>query len=231
MFSRETARKRSMINIKLLTADQLLLEAEKAVKNERLATAQVVKLFEEIYVRKLYLQRGYPSLFEMAVKHFGFCAGSAQRRINSMKLMRELPEIEEKIESGELSLTAASTLQGFFLSEKREHKTYSKFEKLSVVKSCLNKSTREVERELIALSPERDKKESATYINENRLRISLSISEELHQKINHLKSIWSHSNPSLSTEVLLERVVEMALQKVDPTRINERACKQKSRTQ
>jgi hypothetical protein len=227
MFSRETARRRSMINIKLLTADQLLLETENAVKNERLATAQVVKLFEEIYVRKLYLQRGYSSLFEMAVKHFGFCAGSAQRRINSMKLMRELPEIEEKIESGELSLTAASTLQGFFLSEKRENKSYSKFEKLSLVKSCLNKSTREVERELIALSPERDKKESATYINENRLRISLSISEELHQKINHLKSIWSHSNPSLSTEVLLERVVEMALEEVDPARSNERARQRK----
>jgi len=186
-----------------------------------------VRLFEEIYARKLYLSRGYPSLFEMAVKHFGYCAGSAQRRINSMKLMRELPEIEEKIESGELSLTTASTLQGFFISEKREHKVYSRFDKLSVVQSCLNKSTREVERELVALSPIRDKRESVNYINENRLRISLSISEELHQKINHLKSIWSHSNPSLSTEVLLERVVEMALDKVDPVRMHDRVTRRK----
>ncbi len=216
------------INLKSLTADELLIETEKAVKNERLSTAKVVRLFEEIYVRKLYLSRGYPSLFEMAVKHFGFCAGSAQRRINSMKLLRELPEIEDKIESGELSLTVASTLQGFFVNEKRENKAYSRIEKLNVVQSCLNKSTREVERELVSLSPTRDKKESVNYINDNRLRISLSISEELHQKIKHLKSIWSHSNPSLSTEVLLERVVEMALDKVDPVRLHERVSKRKA---
>ncbi len=216
-----------MIDLKSLTSHELLLETEKAVKNERLSTAQVVKLFEEIYARRLYLEQGYPSLFEMAVKHFGYCAGSAQRRINSMKLMRELPEIEERLESGELSLSAASTLQGFFISEKRENKAYSRLEKLDVTLSCLNKSTREVERKLVALSPDRDKKESASYINENRLRISLSISEELHQKINHLKAIWSHSNPSLSTEVLLERVVEMALEKVDPVRIHTRTQRRK----
>jgi hypothetical protein len=70
-----------MNNLKSLTAEELLIETEKAVKNERLSTAQVVKLFEEIYARKLYLERGYPSLFEMAVKHFGYCAGSAQRSL------------------------------------------------------------------------------------------------------------------------------------------------------
>ncbi len=90
------------ISLKSLTSDELLLETEKAVKNERLSTAQVVRYLEEIYARKLYLSRGYPSLFEMAVKHFGFCAGSAQRRI-----------------------TTASTLQGFFISEKRENKAYT----------------------------------------------------------------------------------------------------------
>jgi hypothetical protein len=217
-----------MTNLKSLTAEELLIETEKAVKNERLSTAQVVKLFEEIYARKLYLERGYPSLFEMAVKHFGYCAGSAQRRINSMKLMRELPEIEVKIESGELSLTTASTLQGFFVNEKRENKAYSRFEKLNVIQSCLNKSTREVERELVALSPTRDKRESVSYISESRLRISLSISEELHEKINQLKRLWSHSNPSLSTENLLERVIEMALDKVDPVRIHKRVSKRKA---
>jgi hypothetical protein len=63
----ETNLSKTITNLKSLTSDELLRETEKAVKNERLSTAQVVKLFEEICARKLYLQRGYPSLFEMAV--------------------------------------------------------------------------------------------------------------------------------------------------------------------
>lgn len=216
-----------MTNLKSLSAEQLINETVRAVKNERLSTTLVVKHFEEIYSRKLYLERGYPSLFEMATKYFGFCAGSAQRRINSMKLIQALPEVEEKIESGELSLTVASTLQGFFAAEAKGKKAYSKLEKLCVIKSCLSKSTREVERELVILSPEREQRESLKYTSEERLRLSLSISEDLHQKLNRLKDIWSHSNPSLSTEVLLERMVEIVLEKVDPVRINERISKRK----
>ena len=142
-----------------------------------------------------------------------------------MKLVRELPEVELQIESGELSLTTASTLQGFFTHEAKDKKPYSRIEKLNVIKSCLSKSKLDVERKLAVLSPEREKRESVTYISEDRLRLSLSISEDLHQKISRLKDIWSHTNPSLSTEKLLEQLVEMALNKVDPVRINERVNK------
>ncbi len=211
-----------MKNIKLLNAQELVTETENAIRQERLCTATVIKLFEEIYVRRLYLERGFPSLFEMATAHFGYSASAAQRRINSMKLVHDLPDLENKIESGELSLSTAATLHSFFTAEKKEQKTYSASEKLRVVRSCMNKSARDVERTLVTLSPEREKRESLTYTSEERLRLSVSISEDLHKKINRLKDLWSHSNPDLSTEVLLEKVVEMALEKVDPVRINER---------
>lgn len=209
-----------MSDLKNLTNDKLLQEAMRAVQNERLSTALVVKHFQEIYSRKLYLERGYPSLFEMATQYFGFCAGAAQRRINSMKLVRELPEVELQIESGALSLTTASTLQGFFVTEEKEKKHYSKVEKLALVNSCLNISTREVERKLVAISPEREKRETLTYTSEERLRLSVSISEDLNCKLNRLKDIWSHSN--LTTEQVLDRITEMALERVDPIRIHAR---------
>ncbi len=198
------------------------METENAIRHERRCTARVVKLFEEIYVRKLYLERGFPSLFEMATVYFGYSASAAQRRINSMKLVHDLPDLENKIESGELSLSTAATLHSFFTAEKKEQKIYSQSEKLSVIKSCMNKSAREVERTLVTLSPDREKRESLKYTSEERLRLSVSISEELHKKINRLKNIWSHSNPDLSTEILLEKVIEMALDKVDPIRISRR---------
>lgn len=214
--------------LKTLSSEALILETEKAVKNERHSTAVVVKHFQEIYDRKLHLKRGYPSLFEMATKHFGYCAGAAQRRINSMRLVNDLPEIESKIVSGELSLTTASTLQSFFTSEAKNKNAYPKQDKLKLVTWCLNKPKIEVDRELAILSPGREKRESLTYTSEDRLRISFSISEELHQKLSHLKNLWSHANPSLSTENVLERIVEIALDKVDPVRINERVHKRQA---
>lgn len=217
-----------MTYLKTLADEILINQTAKAIREERLSTTLVVKYFQEIYERKLYLHRGYPSLFEMATKQFGYCAGAAQRRINSMKLIRELPEVESKMESGELPLTTASTLQGFFAIEAKTRGSYSKSQKLKVVESCLGKTTREVERQLVTLSPEREKRESASYISQDRLRISLSISDELYQKLNRLKEIWSHANPSLSTEILLERVVEMALEKVDPVRVNKRVAKKRA---
>lgn len=217
-----------MKDLSQLNSEILIKETENAIKNERMNTAVVVRHFHEIYNRKLYLERGFPSLFEMATKYFGYCAGAAQRRINSMKLVRELPEVEAKIESGELSLTTASTLQGFFSAEAKEKKAYSRDQKLTLVGWCLNKPKREVERALVTLNPEREKRESVSYTSEDRLRISISISEDVHQKLERLKDLWSHSNPTLSTEKVLERMVEIALDKVDPIRIHERINKRRT---
>ncbi len=208
-----------------LTDEKLIHETTHAIRLERNSTAIVVKYFHEIYVRKLYLLRGYPSLFEMATQYFGYCAGAAQRRINSMKLVTELPEVEEQIESGALSLTAASTLLGFFASEKKDNKFYSKTEKLALVQVCLNNSTREIERKLVAISPDREKRETLTYTSEHRLRLSISISEELNLKLNRLKDVWSHSN--LTTEQVLEKIADLALDRVDPIRIHARILEKK----
>ena len=138
----------------------------------------------------------------------------------------KLPYFAKKqIEAGALSLTTASTLHGFFVTEAKVKKTYSKVEKLALVNSCLNISTREVERKLVAISPDREKRESLTYTSKERLRLSISISEDLNQKLNRLKDIWSHSN--LTTEQILERTIEMALERVDPVRIHARVSERR----
>lgn len=205
-----------MTRLKSLPAPELIAATERAVQRERTSTIDVVRHFQEIADRKLYLERGFPSLFEMATKHFGYCAASAQRRINSMRLMRDLPEVEKQIESGVLTLTAAASVQSFFYSEAKEKTPYTKSEKIELIESCLNKSTREVERELSRRNPERDLRESVRHLSEERLRLSISISEELNHKLERLKNLMSHSDPGMRIEDLLERLANMALEKLDP---------------
>jgi hypothetical protein len=184
-----------------MTNEELILKTELAVKTERCSTAQVVRLFQEISRRKPYLERGFPNLYEMATKHFGYCAGSAMRRINAMRLMEALPAVESKLESGELSLSAASEVQSFFYSEAKQARPYSLNAKIELIETCLNKSRREVERELVRRNPEREKRETFRQTSLGRVRVSFSISAELNQKLNRLKDLLELSIASPQTLV------------------------------
>ncbi len=173
------------LKLRSLSKCELLLSAEAAVKTERLSTLQVLHHFREIERRGLYREKGYSSLFDMAVKHFGFSASGAQRRIYSMRLIRDMPEAEQKIERGELTLTSAARVQSFL----KEKQGLPKEEKAKVLSSCLNKSSREVEKELASRNPIKDKRDDIRYTNSDRLRLSLNISEELFQKLEKLKQV------------------------------------------
>ena len=205
-----------------LSNEELMNETNSAVANERNAMAEVIRLFQEIAGRKLFLEHGYPTMFEMVTKHFGYCAASAMRRLQTARLIKDLPEFETKIATGELSLTAASQLQSFFY---REATDYSREDRTQLVEHCLNKSTREVERELCRRNPEREKHETVRAISETRLRVSFSISSELNDKLDQLKAFLSHAEPHITTESLLERLVELGLDRHDPKRKAARAEK------
>lgn len=162
-----------------LTSSDLIISAESAIKLERKATVAVLEHLREIEKRKLYFKYGYSSLFAMVTKKFGYSEASAQRRINSMRLIRDMPEAADKIASGELSLSVAASVQTFF----REKKGMPLAEKRDVISVCANQSARKVEKELAARHPEKEKRESTRYTKSDRLRMSVNISEDLFAKL------------------------------------------------
>ena len=118
------------ISLKYIRNDQLLLQTKNLVQKERQINIQVLQHLQEIEKRKLYLDRGFPSLFEYAVKELGYSHSAAYRRIKSMRLCRDIPQAASKIKTGSLNLTTASQLQTFFEKKKRkdreEEKTFVK---------------------------------------------------------------------------------------------------------
>ncbi|RYZ68887.1 MAG: HNH endonuclease [Proteobacteria bacterium] len=206
-----------------LSDAELLFDTREAIKTEREATSIVVKYFREISARELYLKHACSSLFQFATEKLGYCAASAQARINAMELVVALPEVEKKLESGELSLTAAAKVQSFFRAEKKAKKIYSETEKLAVVQVCLSKSTREIDRELASRNPEVARIDSVKPVGADSFELRVTISEELEDKIRKLKDLLAHSQPTSRTEELLEMLVELGLEKFDPARKAERA--------
>ena len=204
--------------------EDLIFRSEHAVHNERTSTADVVRHFQEISDRKLFLEQGFPSLYEMVTKYFGYCAGSAMRRINSMRLIREIPAVEAKIEAGEISLSVASDVQSFFYAEAKMERPYSVNAKIELIDACINKSRREVEKEFCRRNPSREKRECVQVISPERVRLTFLISEELNKKVNRLRDLHSASDSNMSLEALLERLVELGLDKHDPIRKANRAA-------
>lgn len=204
--------------------DELLRKTRELVEEERRIGVEVLHHLKEIELRKLYLERGYPS-------------GAAQRRIDAMRLLKELPEIEEKIKTGRLSLCTASRVQSFL--RRQESRAGSarteealelrealakKSNRLELVELLEGKSTRDVERKLAEIAPGIATRESATYESADRLKLTLSMSEELHRDLLKLKSLLSHRNPTMSWEGLLAELAKIALDRLDP----ERKAKRKS---
>ena len=110
--------------IKQLSNKELLLQTKLLVQKERDIHIQILRHLAEIDSRKLFFKQGFFSLFDYAVRELGYSEGAAYRRIKAMKLCRELPETANRLQSGRLSLSAASQLQVFF--EKQDKKIKKK---------------------------------------------------------------------------------------------------------
>src|SRR6185436_12078878 len=74
----------------------------------------------EVDERRLYAERGFPSLFAYCVEELRFSEDEACRRIETARLVRRFPEILPFIERGALSLTVLAALKPHLTSENAE---------------------------------------------------------------------------------------------------------------
>jgi hypothetical protein len=105
--------------LKDMSDRDVLSKTEVLAEKERQVLSELLLFLQEVDERKLYCDRGCGSLFQYCVKVLKYSEASAQRRIDAMRLNREIPEIQEKIESGELNLSVVSRAQTFFRNESK----------------------------------------------------------------------------------------------------------------
>jgi hypothetical protein len=199
-----------------IPSDILLSNAARLAKKERELSLEVLQHLREIERRSLYAERGYPSLFEYVVHELKYSQGAAHRRIASMRLLKEIPEMEEKLERGEISLSTLARAQTFFRQEK--HHVQSREEKIEVLKVLENKSTREVERELVCRSsePERLVLEKLRPISQSHSELKILLNSEMLTELEELKCLLSHSRPKATLRELLEFAVRETVTRLRP---------------
>ncbi len=202
-----------MSNLRSLSDEVLLKETARAVAREKEATLTLLHHLREVERRQLHLI-SYDSLHEYCVEELKYDKTSAHLRVSAMRLLRELPEIEERVESGSLNLSLLAQAQSFFnkeeissLSEKREI--------LNVIDGL---STRDAQRELMdrAEVPEKHLPERVRPISKTHSEVRLIVDEALLEQLKQLQALLAHSHPGASLKDVIEYAVQKAIEKKSP---------------
>ena len=100
----------------------LLAQAKQLARHEQALQILVLDHLREIEDRRLYLRRGYGSLFDYVVHELGYTAAAAWRRINAMRLCTQTHGARELLRDGSLSLSNAAQLQHAFERDQRSRR-------------------------------------------------------------------------------------------------------------
>jgi 5-methylcytosine-specific restriction endonuclease McrA len=214
------------MNLKHLTDDELHSSNVAATGKERMSTIEVLWHLRENNRRMLYAKMGYKDLKEYCVKELKYSEGSAWKRISAMKSLVEVPEIEDKIESGSLNLTQLSMARTHF----REVRATAE-EKKEILLNLENQSTRMTERILAESKPEdfipkETVKEKA--VKGNKLEVTLILDEELQKELDEIQVLIGKPLSKLELLKLMtkEKLANLRKQNAPKTRQTESLRKQ-----
>ncbi|MGE3261622.1 MAG: HNH endonuclease [Bacteriovoracia bacterium] len=200
------------MDLRKFSDDQLLESTWQLARAERRLVTALLHHLNEIALRRLYAKESYPSLFEYCVRVLRFSESQAQRRICAARLMREFPEMEEKLQKGDLTLSAAGQAQVFFHKKKLPRE-----KRIEILMQIENKSARDIQKILRSLDPT-NFRELVRPISNSHTEIRFAATRELFQKLERLKEIFA----AKSIEQLVEKLADVALQKYDPIKKAER---------
>ena len=197
--------------LKSIQDEKIISQLKNLVGQEREILAEILYHLLEMQERKLHLAEGYPSLYVYCVKVLNYTEAQAYRRIAAMQLLKEIPELKTNIESGVLNLTHLTQAKKHFKAEAENSTPLSKEEKLDVLISLNNKTTRETEKFFAKLNPEAIPEDKERVIRENLTEIRFVASDALLEKFKRFKEMDSHALPNPNYAELFERLVDLAL--------------------
>ena len=205
-----------------LSDRDLLRRMQLLVQRERSLVTEILHHLREVERRKLYSDLGYKSLFDYAVRELGYSEGQAGRRIQAMKLLRELPqeeakELEKKIEDGSLNLTNICQAQSFFNEVKKAspNKPLQVKEKLDVLKELEHKSSRQGQAALMEKRQDAGldmplPKEKTRALSQKRSELRLVLNKELLAELEEVRALLGQKAMGMSWAELIGEMAALS---------------------
>src|SRR4051812_3078819 len=88
-----------------MTNVEIDTEISLQVKTERKITRRILELVLLAENQRLPEERGFKNIYDYLIRGQGYSGPAANRRVQAARLLRKVPEVAEKIESGSVNLT------------------------------------------------------------------------------------------------------------------------------
>jgi 5-methylcytosine-specific restriction endonuclease McrA len=231
-------------------SDAQLLDSLKTVCGQgRVVLARLLVHLIEVEERRLHLEAACPSMFQFCVRRLSMSEDEACRRIHAARLARRFPDLLARIERGELTLSTIALLHDAL--------TESSYEEL--VEAAAGKSKAEVQALLARRSPSPDVPAAITPIpmqpaistlatapvppaaaaagrqlvplSETRHKVQFTASDELRNKLERARDLLRHANADGDLAVVVERAVDLLLERLEKQRLGKTTRPRESRQQ
>ncbi len=214
--------------IRNLSDSDLIEKTRSLARSEREITVSILHHLREIERRKAYSALGIKNLHEYCENYLGYSNGAAHRRIDAMKLLKELPEMEEKILEGKLNFSTIVQVQTFVRKENKvTDEPISSQEKKEILTTLEGKSRRQVDRELMkrSVQPEVHFQEKVRAVTQTHTELKVVVPEEAIQDLEVIRGYLAHSHPNMSMSELIVYLAKLGKEKLNPAKEPERKKK------
>jgi 5-methylcytosine-specific restriction endonuclease McrA len=190
---------------------ELLGREFQLLKNQEL---KVVHLMHEIDRRRIWAERGFSSFLKYCVESFKISEADFFRKKALLDTIREIPEVEAKIELGFVTATAVTYAATQFRREAQKREV-TREEKSEWLTRLEGKSCSEAKQELAKFSPETaTPPDRIKNLDGERVVRSYTSDSELEAMIKEAQGIFNYKDYA----DLLKKVLRLALDKKKPQR-------------
>src|SRR5206468_1699915 len=124
-------------------------------------------------------------------------------------LMMELPQIAERLKSGDVNLSTLAMAQRQILREEKitGHKIETR-KKADILEHISNRTQAQAEIELMRILPAAASTPETfeRRVSESAVRLSITLPDRVRNKLTRLKNFWAHVNPDMDYVEIIERM-------------------------
>ncbi len=191
-----------------------------SVKSERKITLHILELINLAERQRLPLERGFKDTYDWLIRGHGYSGGAANRRIQAARLLRDVPEVVPKVESGQVNLTTLWQAQkAIRAQQKTTGKKVSFSEKKMAIVKIEGKTSEVAERELNCLFPDGVKfSEKSVNKHNGGLGLYIELNSDEAAELNRSREVLSHALPGATLGQVIGRLAKEFNNRKDPLR-------------
>jgi 5-methylcytosine-specific restriction endonuclease McrA len=202
----------AMTGVQTLTDEQLLAETHRYARDERGATAGLVRRLAEMDARRLFLREGCASLFTWCTEVLHMSEAAAYNRIEVARIGRRFPAVFDALDEGSVTLTAVKVL-GPYLTEANH---------AELLAEARHRSRREIEALLTGMTPPSPLpaafRETTIHLAPGLHEIRFTITSATRVKLERARELLRHAVPNGEYAAIFDQALTVLLAQLERRR-------------